>query len=99
MEYNVETTRIFFVGIGGGIGVCVPSGVLDVETTALRDLPNGTPYWIIDFGTKEAMDELYPPDDFFDAHELDQEALGPPHGIALGYEEWAKLQLPGTPGL
>jgi len=72
--------------------------LLDVETVAVRDLPNGTPYWIVDFETEEAMEEAFPSMDFFDAHELDLEVLGPPHGIALGYEEWAKLQPPGTPG-
>lgn len=99
MDYNVKSTRIFFVNEAGGIAVCTPTGRLDIETTAVRDLPNGTPYWIVDFGTESAMDEAFPSNDFFDAHELDQETLGPPHGIALGYDEWAKLQPPGTPGL
>jgi hypothetical protein len=99
MEYNVETTRIFFVNEFGGIAVCTPTGSLDIETTAIRDLPNGTPYWIVDFKTTELMEQAFPPDDFIEAYELDQEILGPSHGIALGYDEWAKLQPPGTLGL
>lgn len=99
MEYNVKSTRIFFVTESGGIAVTTPTGRLDIETTAVRDLPYGTPYWIVDYGTEEAMEAAFPSNDFFDAYELDLEVLGPPHGTALGYEEWAKLQPPGTPGL
>ena len=41
------------------------------------------------------MSSSLPSDQFYDAYELDEDVLGPPHGIALGYEEWAKLQTPG----
>jgi hypothetical protein len=99
MEYNVQTTKIFFTNEEGGIAICTPTGELPVEVVAVRDLPNGTSYWIIDFETFEAMQEAFPDQDFFDAHELDQEVLGPPHGVSLGYDEWAKLQEPGTLGL
>jgi len=99
MEYNIKSTRIFFVNEQGGIGICCPSGDLNVEVVAVRDLPNGTLYWIIDFETEQKLEEAFPNSDFFDAHELDQEVLGPPHGISLGYDEWAKLQEPGTQGL
>lgn len=99
MDYNVQTTRIFFENDEGGIAVCCPSGLLDVETVAVRDLPNGAAYWIVDYKTLEQLEEAWPDIDFFDAFELDQEVLGEPHGYALGYEEWAKLQEPGTLGL
>ena len=99
MEYNVQATRIFFENNVGGIAVCSPTGLIDVETTAIRDLPNGTPFWIKDFNTMEQLKEAFPENAFFEAFELDKETLGEPHGIALGYEEWSKLQEPGTPGL
>jgi hypothetical protein len=99
MEYNVKSTKIFFVNEDGGISFCTPTGLLDIETTAIRDLPNGTSYWIVDFETEEQLNQAFPDEYFFDAYELDLEVLGPPHGIALGYDEWAKLQPPGTLGL
>ena len=99
MNYNIKTTRIFFNNNEGGIAYSIPTGELPVEVVAVRDLPSNTPYWIIDFETFENMKNAYPDKDFFDAYELDQEVLGPPHGVSLGYDEWAKLQEPGTLGL
>jgi hypothetical protein len=99
MDYNIQSTRIFFENDEGGIAVCCPSGELPVEVVAVRDLPNGTPYWIVDFNTIEQLQAAFPDQDFFDAYELDKEVLGEPHGYSLGYDEWAKLQSPGTLGV
>lgn len=99
MDYNVKTTKIFYENKNKEIAICSPTGELPVEVVAVRDLPYGTPYWIIDFGTEENMMNSIPSMDFFYAHEIDQDVLGPPHGIALGYDEWVKLQSPGTPGI
>jgi len=99
MTYNVKTTRILFSGSSGQLNICSPTGELPVEVCAVRDLPNGTPYWIVDFETEENLQTTFSDMDFFTALELDEESLGNPHGVALGYEEWAKLQKPGTPGL
>jgi hypothetical protein len=99
MDYNIKSTKIFYENQNGEIAICSPSGELPVEVVAIRDLPNGTPYWIIDFETEENLLESIPSMDFFYAYELDTNLLGPPHGIALGYDEWVKLQPPGTPGI
>lgn len=98
-KYNPVTTRIFFDNGEGGVAICTPTGSLDPEVVAVRDLPHGSQYWIIDFKTVEDLDAAMPDPDFYDAYELDIAALGAPHGIALGYDEWKKLQPPGTPGV
>lgn len=98
-KYNPETTRILFENSFGGVSICTPSGILPCEVVAVRDLPAGTPYWIIDYKTTSALNAAMPDGDFYDAYELDHNELGAPHGVALGYEEWAKLQPPGTPGV
>jgi hypothetical protein len=99
MDYNVKTTRILFSDSFGQLNICTTTGELPVEVCAVRDLPNGTPYWIIDFETEENLQRTFSDMDFFGALELDEEVLGPPHGVSLGYDEWAKLQEPGTLGL
>lgn len=98
MEYNIETTKILF-NYEGHLAFCSPTGELPVEVVAVRDLPPETRYWIVDFETIENMTASLPPDDFFDAYELDEDVLGPSHGIALGYEEWLKKQSPKISGL
>lgn len=98
-SYNIETTKIFYEDENKYINICAPSGELPVEVVAIRDLPPGTPYWIVDFKTIENLKASFPSMNFFGAYELDKDLLGEPHGIALGYDEWAKLQPPGTPGL
>ena len=40
--------RIIFPNAEGGIAVIVPSGLLPVAETARKDVPQGTPYRIID---------------------------------------------------
>lgn len=91
MTYNVSTTKIFFTNEEGGIAICSPTGDIPVEVVAARDLPAGTPYWIVDFKTEEAYREVFADYHFFDAYELDQDELGEPHGIAIGREEWDRL--------
>lgn len=98
-KYNPETTRIFFDNGEGGVAICTPTGSLPAEVVAVRDLPHGTRYWIVDFKTAENLDAAMPDPDFYDAYELDIAALGAPHGTALGYEAWAQLQPPGTLGV
>ena len=98
-KYNPETTRILFENPSGGVSICTPSGTLPCEVVAQRDLPAGTPYWIIDYKTIAALNAAMPDGDFYDAYELDFAELGDHHGVALGYAEWAKLQPPGTLGV
>jgi hypothetical protein len=99
MEYNIETTKIFFADADEYISVCSPTGDLPVEVVATRDLPKGFEYWIVDFETKENLQQAFSDVDFFGALEIDKEILGPPHGVSLGYEEWVKLQEAGTLGV
>ena len=92
MPYNLETTRILhsedgYVAITEGGSEDDP-----IEEVARRDLDPGTRYWIVDFETLERLrTELEDPimnDDFGDALELDEDALGPPTGVAIGFEAW-----------
>lgn len=100
MEYNIQTSRIFFSTSDNNVCICCPSGELDIEIVASRDLPEGSPYWIIDFETMENMEQqFYPFRDFNFAMELDLDVLGPPHGIALGHTEYYRVNGPGTLGV
>ena len=72
----------------GGVGICSPtSEALETYTIteiALKDTPTGKPFWIVD--------EEYVSNDhtFFNAWELDLEALGEPTGYGMDYEDWAQ---------
>lgn len=100
MTYNPETTIILFENENKEIFICNPTGELPVEVVAIRDLPAGTPYWIKEFSsTQEKLNVLKQYDTFFSAYELDKDVLGHPHGIALGFTEWARQQPEGTLGL
>jgi len=53
-----------------------------IEEVALKDTPDGEPFWIVN-------EEDYPTDDtFYDAWELDLDVLGEPAGYGMSYEEW-----------
>ena len=95
MSYNPETTRIFYENENKNIIMCIPTGELPVEIVAVRDLPKGSPYWIVETKPTDFNIDMQ----FIDAYELDEDSLGAPHGVALGYEEWARQQPLGTPGL
>jgi hypothetical protein len=70
----------------GGVTVGHPTPeALETYTAteiALKDTPTGEPFWIVD--------EVDVPTDstFFNAWELDIEALGEPTGYGMDYEDW-----------
>jgi hypothetical protein len=72
----------------GGVTVGYPtSEALESYTIAeiaLKDTPIGKPFWIVD--------EEYVSNDhtFYDAWELDLEALGDPTGYGMEYGDWEK---------
>ena len=100
MAYNPETTIIVFENENKEIFICNPTGELPVEVVAVRDLPAKTPYWIKEFSSnQEKFNVLNQYNMFFSAYEIDKDVLGPPHGIAMGYEEWKKQQPEETLGL
>ncbi len=86
MTYNIKTTKILFTNPeSGSVSFCTPTGDLDIETVAKRDLPIGSPYWIVDFETEENLEQkLYSNLRFGNALELDEEILGTPNGISIG---------------
>jgi hypothetical protein len=72
----------------GGVSVGYPTlealQTYTITEIALKDVPNGKPFWIVD-------EENIPNDHtFFNAWELDVEALGEPTGYGMDYEDWAK---------
>ena len=60
---------IIFPNDSGGIAVVIPTGDLSVEDTAVKDVPAGKPYKIIDTTTLPPEAEYW--DQFFDALEHD----------------------------
>jgi hypothetical protein len=72
----------------GGVAVGYPSSeslqTYTITEIALKDTPTGKPFWIVD--------EEYVSYDhtFFNAWELDLEALGEPTGYGMDYEDWVK---------
>jgi hypothetical protein len=72
----------------GGVAVCTPtSEALETYTIteiALKDTPIGEPFWIVN------EEEVSNDHTFFNAWELDVEALGEPTGIGIDYEDWVK---------
>ena len=59
------TKRILFQNLDGGISVITPTGELSLEETALKDVPSGVKYKIID------VSDLPPDRDFRNAWEYD----------------------------
>jgi hypothetical protein len=59
---------------GGGVALVVISPRRSAATVARKAVPAGTPYWIIDRATLPDLD-------YFDAWELDAQALGAHSGI------------------
>lgn len=72
----------------GGVSIGYPTQealeTYTITEIALKDTPTGQPFWIVD--------EEYVSNDhtFFNAWELDTEALGEPTGYGMDYEDWAK---------
>jgi len=80
--------KIIFTREGGGMSLCCPSPeALEIYTVveiALKDVPEGKPFWIVN-------EENIPIDQsFFDAWELDLEALGEPDGYGMNYKNWER---------
>lgn len=70
----------------GGVSVCTPTSealqIYSILEIALKDTPTGQAFWIIDT-------EAVPNDHtFFNAWELDFEALGDPTGYGIDYKDW-----------
>jgi hypothetical protein len=72
----------------GGVAICTPTPeALETYTVleiALKDTPTGKPFWIVD------KVEVSNDHTFFNAWELDVEALGEPTGYGIDYEDWEK---------
>jgi len=72
----------------GGVAVCSPTPeALETYTIieiALKDTPTREPFWIVN------EEEVSNDHTFFNAWELDVEALGEPTGIGIDYEDWAQ---------
>lgn len=73
--------------VGGvSVGYPTPEALTQYTITeiAFKDTPTGKAFWIVD-------ETLISRDDtFFDAWELDLEALGEPDGYGMDYEDWAQ---------
>ena len=74
--------RIIYQNETGGISVIIPADALPIEQLAQKDVPAGTPYFIVE--------ESDVPSDrtFRDAWEADFTA---PDGYGLGYDGWLML--------
>ena len=72
----------------GGVSIGYPTPeALETYTIleiALKDTPTGKPFWIVD------ESEVSSDHTFFNAWELDKEALREPTGYGMDYEDWAK---------
>ena len=65
-----------------GLAVIVPSGELDINEVARKDVPAGVDYWIVE-------DNEVPSDRTFrDAWELNPTDLGTPDGQGIGADAW-----------
>jgi hypothetical protein len=72
----------------GGVTICYPAPEA-LETYSaieigLKDTPTGQPFWVVN---KDDISHDYT---FFDAWELDLEALGEPTGYGVDYEDWVQ---------
>lgn len=72
----------------GGVSLCTPTPealeTYTVTEIALKDTPTGQAFWIVD-ETEVSNDHT-----FFNAWELDLEALGEPDGYGINYEDWVQ---------
>jgi hypothetical protein len=72
----------------GGVAVGYPTSealqTYTITEIALKDTPTGQPFWIVD---EENVSNDHT---FFNAWELDLEALGEPTGYGIDYEDWEK---------
>ena len=72
----------------GGVAVGTPTQealeIYTITEIALKDTPTGKPFWIAN------KDEISDDFTFFNAWELDLEALGEPTGYGMDYEDWAQ---------
>ena len=65
-----------------GLAIMTPTGELDINETARKDVPAGVTYWIVE-------DSEIPEDRTFrDAWELDVDLLGEPDGVGIGSDAW-----------
>ena len=65
-----------------GLSVVVPTGELDINEVARKDVPAGVDYWIVE-------DSEVPSDRTFrDAWELNPTDLGTPDGQGIGADAW-----------
>lgn len=82
------TQLILYKSDIGGVALCVPTTealvTYNILEIALKDTPTGEPFWIVD-ETEISNDHT-----FFNAWELDLEALGEPDGYGIDYEDWVK---------
>lgn len=72
----------------GGVAICTPSPealeTYTVTEIALKDSPTGQPFWIVN---EEDVCNDYT---YYNAWELDVEALGEPTGYGIDYEDWVR---------
>ena len=72
----------------GGVAVGTPTQealeIYTITEIALKDTPTGKPFWIVD------EEQVSNDHTFFNAWELDLEALGEPTGYGMDYEDWSQ---------
>ncbi len=72
----------------GGVSIGYPTQealeTYTITELALKDTRTGKPFWIVD------SDSIPSNSEFYDAWELDLEALGEPDGYGMDYEDWVK---------
>jgi len=72
----------------GGVMVGYPTPealeTYTITEIALKDTPTGKPFWIVD------EENISNDHTFFNAWELDIEALGEPTGYGMDYEDWVR---------
>jgi len=68
------------------VGYPTPEALTQYTITeiALKDTTTGNPFWIVD------EENISKDHTFFDAWELDLEALGEPTGYGMDYEDWVR---------
>ncbi len=79
---------ILYENDNGGVTVCYPTPealqTYTITKIALKDTPTGKPFWIVD------EENISNDHTFFNAWELDIEALGEPDGYGIDYEDWVR---------
>jgi len=69
--------------LDGTLNIVIPSGEIEVEQVALKDVPAGVAYKIVDIS-------VIPTDRTYrNAWEVD---MSNPDGYGIGHDAWAKLQ-------